>query len=124
MLCYFIKSHFELCCILAFLASLVVLFITTAVDTYEKEKEEEEKVHEEELELRKKIRDEYQRIHKLKKKHELLKKIESQEQITDSDMDTPPEISITKKEEPESTVHFSYLNRHTTDEEDEKRSNL
>ena len=115
--CLALKSYIGVCFLTAFLVSLISLFIITAIDVLEKKQEEESKLHEEEIQLRKKIEHEYQRIYKLKRKHELLKKIgaldtKERKNIT-SNTDSPINTNLT----PDKKVYFSYLNRFGTDGE-------
>lgn len=119
--CLIFKSYIGACFLLAFLISLISLLIITAIDTLEKKHEEESKLHEEETQLRKKIEHEYQRIYKLKRKHELLKKIETldtEKKYIISDIDSPSNIDLAQDKK----VHFSYLNRFGTDDQHQNTS--
>lgn len=110
--CFLIKGHWGTCCLIAFLVSLIGLFMITTIEAFQKEKEEEAKIHQEEIELRKKIREEYQRIHKLKQKHELLRKIE---RVGALKKKKEKKSLVTDTANPLHKVYFSYLNRFSTD---------
>jgi len=88
------------------LTLLIGLFIITSIDIFEKELRQEENLHEEEKELRKKIYDEYQKIHKVKRKQDLLSKIEGFHHNLASPQGNFPNNSGSTK-----TVHFNYLNK-------------
>lgn len=71
-LTFLIGNDFKSCFLVAFLVSLVALFVVTAIDIFEKVYEDESKLQEMEGDLGEKIRSEYLKIHKLKRRKELL----------------------------------------------------
>ena len=115
-LCYYlVTNNFKLCLLIAFVFSLVNLFICAIADTFHKVTEEELKQREEEKLARKKLRDEYQRVHKLKKKIKLLQKagcMEEDENII-SAVDEP-NIPAANYNNVARAVHFNYLKRYGT----------
>lgn len=108
--CILLRGYLETCAMIAFLVSLIDLFIITIIDVFEKKNTEESKLHEEELLIRKKIRDEYQRIFRLKRRHKLLMGIKPKEAkaekniISGADNPVSRELNVVKK------VHFAFLN--------------
>lgn len=109
--CIVFKGYVGSCALIAFLASLINLFIITAIDVFEKKTSEESRLHEEELLIMKKIRDEYQKIFRLKQKHALLLKIKPKEAevekniISEAVSPLNTELNVAQK------VHFAFLNR-------------
>lgn len=75
----------------------------TTKDIFEKEHKEESRLQEEEKEIRKNLREEYCRIHKLNKKIELLRRIEPRADNPCNDLNN--HFDSVKK------VHFNYLKK-------------
>ena len=112
--CLLVKNDLVICILLAYLMTLVALSVFVTIDIIEKKDELETKQEEYEKQIIKKIKNEYQRIHRLKKKEELLMKAgyiepeKMQKIITDIEMDFESAKNIIKQ------VHFAYLSRHGT----------
>ena len=110
-----IKDHLIVCFVIAALLSLITLFAIAWVQLIKKTNEEKaESEYEQEL-IRKKIKDEYLKVHKMKKKNALLMKADglTPEQFEKSivvDHDDPP-FSISKDFGEVKEVHFNYIDR-------------
>lgn len=105
------ESDLVSCVATAFLVLLITLCVITTIDIFEKEAEEELKLQEEEKELRKNIWDEYQKIYKLKRKQELLFRIEGFHcNMANPSSNSGNDFDSVNK------VHFNYLNKFNTDD--------
>lgn len=110
-----VKSHFIACLVLAVLLSLVTLFIIAWIDLVHKEKEEKIKSEYEQELVRKKIKNEYMKVHKVKQKNELLNRVgclppEQLEEIIVADHGDPP-FSLDKDLGNVKEVRFDYLDK-------------
>ena len=91
----------------ALLATFVTLFIITINDFFEKNNEEKKNANEKDEELRKKLRDEYHRAYKIRKKGELLKKA-----IYSMDVDKDnPRLDHNDDFDSIKKVHFNFLDQ-------------
>ena len=105
------KGDFKVCFLAAYLVSFVALFVFVLIDIFEKIDEEKEitKAQRSHVELQKKLREEYRRIYKSKKIHELLTKamcLGTRRNIVPVNRDSNSSSS--------DRVHFDYLNRFGT----------
>lgn len=100
--------------LIAFLGSLTLMLFITSIHFIDKKHIEEKRMLEEEQNTIKKIRQEYQRIYRLKQKDELLTKIEALNQKMKKnisfDLDTPPEEAF-NSDNPHKMLHFSFLDK-------------
>ena len=107
-----VKGHLIACFVIAALLSLIVLFAIVWVDLVQKTKEEKAKLEYEQELIRKKIKDEYLKVHKMKKKNALLMKAglppEQLEKTIVVDHDAPP-FSISRDFGEVKEVHFNYI---------------
>ncbi len=107
-----IKAHLIACFVIAVLLSLITLFLIVWVDLFKKAEEEEDKLDHENKLIRNNIKGEYLKIHKIKKKHELLMKTGflSPEQVEETIIDSDcPSLSLKKDFQGiEKEVHFDY----------------
>ena len=109
-----LKGHLIACFIIAVLVSLITLFVIVWIDLIKKSNDEENKIQYENELVRKKIRDEYQKIYRKKIKNELLIKAgclppEDAEKTIVVDHDEPP-FSLNKDfEKVKKEVHFDYI---------------
>ena len=108
-----IKGHLIVCFVIAVLLSLIALFAIVWIDLLNKENEEESKLEHEHAQVRKKIRDEYLKVYKVKQKQELLIKAgclppEQLEKTIVVDHDDPP-FSLNKDFQKVKEVHFNYI---------------
>ena len=103
-----INGHPLTCFTIAVLFSLIVLFAIVWIGLARTVDEEGVKLeHEQEL-IRKRIRNEYEKVHKMKRGHELLKQAgcfsqEQQDSVLQTDL-------LNKDFEKINEVHFNYLN--------------
>lgn len=96
-----VKDHLIACFVVAILLSLATLFVITWFDLVKKVSEEELESKNEQKLVRENLRDEYLKVHKMKKKNELLKKA-----------GCPPDVSalsLNKHFGEIKEVHFDYL---------------
>ena len=108
-----VKGHLIACFVIAVLLSLVVLFAIVWIDLIQKTKEEKAKLEDEQELIRKKIKDEYLKVHQMKKKNELLMKAgcmpsDQLKKTLIVDHDAPP-FSINRDFEEVKEVHFNYI---------------
>ena len=98
-----IKGHLGACFVAAVLLSLIVLFAIVWIDLTQKTSEEETELEHEQEIVRKKIRDEYLKVHNKKRKHELLRKAGCipEEQL--------PHFLLNKDFGKVKEVHFDYI---------------
>lgn len=98
--------------LIAFLGSLILLLFITSIEFIDKKHIEEKRMLEEEQNTIRKIRQEYQRVYRLKQKDELLTKIEALNQKMKKnisfDLDTPLE-EVPSSDNPHKILHFSFL---------------
>ena len=108
-----IRSDLKVCFLIAFLISLFSILLFTIISLFEKINEEEHKIVDD-LTL-KQLKDEYQRIYKIKRRNQLLKKAKgsSQEEGVENLIDDPM-INIETSGSTPNAVHFNFLNRHGT----------
>ena len=108
-----VKGHPAVCFVTAVLLSLISLFAIVWIDLIKMTNEEVAKLeHEQEL-IRKKLRDEYLKIHKMRRRDELLMKAgcmqkEQSEKNIVVDHDATP-FSLNKDFEKVKEVHFNYI---------------
>lgn len=111
---FFLNGDPQYSSMMGFSGTLIVLFFLTAVDLIDKKNNEEIKIQEEQENTIRKIKEEYKRIHHLKRKEELLMKIEVLSQDMKKniifDLDTPPE-EATKIENSHKKINFGFLNK-------------
>ena len=108
-----IKGHPIICFVTAVLLSLIALFVIVWIDFTRKADEEETELEHEEKVVRRKIRDEYLKVHNIKRKHELLMKagcfpkdqLEKKIVIDHDD----PQLSLKKDFGEVKEVHFNYV---------------
>ncbi len=110
-----IKGHLIVCFITAVLLSLIALFIIAWIEFVQKTNEEEDKLEYEQKLVRKNIRAEYLKVHKVKQKNELLMKAGclAPEKLEDTivvDYDAPI-IPLNKDFGEVKEVHFNYIDR-------------
>jgi hypothetical protein len=110
-----IKGHLIVCFAIAVLLSLMVLFTIAWIDLVQKTNEEEDKLEHEQKLIRKNIRAEYLKIHKVKQKNELLMKAgclspEKSEDTIVVDHDAHI-LSLNKDFGEVNEVHFNYIDR-------------
>ena len=108
-----VKGHFVVCFTIAVLLSLVTLFAIVWVDLRRITNEEEDKLEREHELVRKKLRDEYLKVHKTKIKNKLLMKAgclppEQVEKTIVVDHDDP-HLSLKKDFGEVKEVHFNYI---------------
>ena len=118
---YLVRHDLKGCFITAFAISLIAFLIITLRNVIKKCQEEIDRLQNENTELRKSFRNEYQRIHSVKRKYELILKshnlnIDAEETII-SCVDDPPLNFQNKPDSNEHNVHFNYLNRFGTNEQ-------
>lgn len=105
------------CLITAVTVGLIVLLTMTLRDIFQKLYEEIYRLRSENIQLRQSFRDEYQRIHRVKRKHELIKSnnldVNAEETIISSVDD--PLIHFYNSDLNNGKVHINYLNRFGTD---------
>ena len=106
------------CLITAVTVGLIVLLTMTLRDIFQKLYEEIDRLRSENIQLRQSFRDEYQKIHRVKRKHELIKSnnldINAEETIISCVDD--PSIHFPDSNLNNGKVHINYLNRFGTDE--------
>ncbi len=96
-----VKGHLITCFIIAVLLSLIALFVIAWVDLLKETKEEENKLEREQGLVRKKLRDEYLKVHKMKIKNELLMKAGC--------LPPDPSLSLENDFGEVKEVHFNYV---------------
>ena len=115
-----LKGHLIVCFVIAVLLALIALFIIAWIDLVKKTNEEEAELEHEQNLVRKKIKDEYIKVHKMKRKNELLMKAgclppEHAEKTIVVDHDDPP-FSLNKDFKKIKEVHFNYIDNIVSDE--------
>ncbi len=70
-----VQGHLIACLVLSVFIALITLYLITWVSFFKKANEEEIQSEEEQEMVRRNIRDEYLKVHKIKKKNELLVKV-------------------------------------------------
>ena len=108
-----IKGHSIICFLTAVLLSLIALFVIVWIDFARKTDEEETELEHEQKAVRRKIRDEYLKVHNINRKHELLIKAgcfpkEQRERNLVIDHDDP-QLSLNKHFGEVKEVHFNYV---------------
>ena len=108
-----IKSHLIACFVIAILFSLITLFIITWIHLFKKGEEEDDKLAHENKLVKNNIKGEYLKVHKMKRKHELLMKAGylSPEQVEKTIIVAHDHPSILFKKDfqgVEKEVHFDY----------------
>ena len=110
-----IRVNLKVCLLIAFLISLVSLFIFTLIHAHEKKNEDDDKRRKEDYLLTKKLKNEYRRIHRLKRKRELLMKAgavkEKDFESVISELDDDAVDLEDTSGNTCSTVHIDYLKR-------------
>lgn len=109
-----VKGHLIVCFVIAVLVSLITLFVIAWIDLVKESNEEENRIQHENEVIRKKIRDEYLRIHKRKIKNELLRKArclppEEIKKTAVVDPEEPPVLLNKDFERAKKEVHFDYI---------------
>lgn len=108
---YFVANDFKLSFLMAYLFSLITMFVFLFVDIFEKIENDEQK-HQEEAKIeRMKLRNEYQKAHNVNRKIELLHKagcLEENENISAID---EPSIDLPNHNNVARAVHINYLKR-------------
>jgi len=112
-----IRHDLKGCFITAVAAGLIVLLLMTLRNVFQKLCQEINRLQDENMHLRQSFRDEYQRIHRVKRKYELILKsnnidVDVEETII-SYVDDPPIPSL-NPDSNNSKVHINYLNRFGT----------
>ena len=110
-----IKGHLAICFVIAFLASLLTFLIIVGIDVFDVAEKEENKLQHEEEKLMRKIRDEYQKVYRLKRKQELLKKAgclpeKLKEKNIVSDLEDV-DITLYKDSNVVKEVRFNYIDK-------------
>ena len=118
---YLVRHDLKGCFITAVAVGLIAFLIITLRNVIKKYREEINRLQNENMHLRKSFKDEYQRIHSVKRKYELILKsnnlnIDAEETII-SCVDDPSLDFQNNIDSNEHNVHFNYLNRFGTNEQ-------
>ena len=122
---YLVRHDLKGCFITAVAAGFIAFLIITLRNVFKKLQKEINRLNGENMQLRKSFRDEYQRIHSVKRKYELILKsnninIDAEETII-SCVDDPSLDLQDSDSNGSSKVHFNYLNRFGTHEKPQTR---
>ncbi len=104
------------CLITAVAAGLIVLLIFTLRDVFSRLNGEIDKLKEENTLLRKSFRDEYQRVHRLKRKYELVLKANNENADAKETVISYTDDPVLYVQKVDSVVHINYLNRFNNEE--------
>ena len=113
-----IKGHPVACLAIAVLLSLIALFVIAWIDFAQKTNEEEVNLRHEQEFILNKIKDEYLKVHKMKKGQELLERVERLSKGQGHNPQGDHLYSPNKDFKKAKGVHFDYLTGATSKKED------